>query len=157
LLYGVTQFGGVPQFGQPWGTVFQITTNGVHTVLAAFSVVTGGQLGFGLSEGADGLLYGYAFGANQSNSRIFRLVAAPTPIIKSIWRSEDVFGNQHVNVSWDALATQAYRIEYKTSLSQPDWTVIPGAAYTDNDQEIVFEDVFDPDNPRFYRLVLLLP
>jgi len=79
LFYGTTQSGGNPAFGDPAGTVFQVSSNGVLTNLYSFNVDSnGGNDGSypvaGLVQGSDGFLYGttleggtYAFSGSGTN------------------------------------------------------------------------------------------
>jgi len=53
-LYGTTAHGGTNGFG----TVFQLTTDGVLTILASFKGTDGAYPFSGLVQGTDGILYG---------------------------------------------------------------------------------------------------
>jgi uncharacterized repeat protein (TIGR03803 family) len=77
-LYGTTgNYNGLNTNGSPYGTVFQITTNGVLTTLYSFTNgYDGGCPKAGVTEGADGNLYGTTIGTifgTNAYGTIFRV------------------------------------------------------------------------------------
>ena len=80
-LYGTTSGGGAytNQYGQGYGAVFQISTNGAFTSLYSFR---GGEDGFnpqaGLVQGSDGAFYGTTYGGGPGVAgTVFRLTIVP--------------------------------------------------------------------------------
>jgi uncharacterized repeat protein (TIGR03803 family) len=73
-LYGTTAFGG----NQPaYGTVFQVTTNGVVAVFARFDTNSGLNPEAGLAQGADGSFYGTtAGGGTNAAGNVFEMTPA---------------------------------------------------------------------------------
>lgn len=60
VFYGATTYGGANNFG----TIFQVTTNGILTVLANFNSTNGANGSVNLTMGPDGNLYGTTAGGD---------------------------------------------------------------------------------------------
>jgi len=75
-LYGSTAYGG--DFGK--GTLFQITTNGVVTVLVSFDGTNGARPSAALLQAGDGSFYGTTpfGGTNGNNGTVFRVTPSGT-------------------------------------------------------------------------------
>ncbi|HEY1662801.1 MAG TPA: choice-of-anchor tandem repeat GloVer-containing protein [Verrucomicrobiae bacterium] len=86
MLYGTTAAGGANNKG----TVFQITTNGVETVLYSFTVSDGYNPDGGLTVGRDGKLYGTLYnGGTNGYGSVFVFTRFGSGIFSSIYS----FGN----------------------------------------------------------------
>ena len=71
--YGTTNIGGTSQRGMGFGTVFKMTPAGALTTLHAFSGADGEFPEAGLTQGADGNLYGTTYGGAVSWGTVFRI------------------------------------------------------------------------------------
>jgi uncharacterized repeat protein (TIGR03803 family) len=140
-LYGVTPSGGT--FGA--GTVFQISTNGLLTVLHSFQGSDGANP-FGLMQGRDGNLYGTTWeGGTDGGGTVFRLVIPPgTPSVNT---TGGVF-----NIKWNAVPGQTYQVKYSTDLSKTNWMSLISAITPTNSTAAAIDSV-GPDSQRFYRIV----
>jgi len=72
--YGTTEYGGT----NGDGTVFQVTTNGVVTILASFNGTNGSHPLAALVQGSDGNFYGTTVcgGTNENNGTVFQMTPA---------------------------------------------------------------------------------
>ena len=140
-LYGVTPSGGT--FGD--GTVFQISTNGLLTVLHSFQGSDGANP-FGLMQGRDGNLYGTTWeGGTDGGGTVFRLVIPPgTPSVNT---TGGIF-----NIKWNAVPGQTYQVQYSTDLSKTNWMSLISAITPTNSTAAAIDSV-GPDSQRFYRIV----
>src|SRR5579872_6715316 len=76
ILYGTTSTGGAytNQSGDGYGTIFQVTTNGVLATLLSFNNTNGAIPLAGLAQGADGNLYGTTqFGGTYNYGTVFKM------------------------------------------------------------------------------------
>ena len=141
-LYGVAPSGGVSGDG----TVFQITTNGILTVLHSFNG-SDGAIPFGLMQARDGNLYGTTYqGGTNGGGVVFRAVI-PLALL-SCARA----GNS-ISITCSAVPGQTYQLQYTTDLSQSNW-ITSISAITATAPTITASDAFGPDGHRFYRIVL---
>ena len=144
-LYGTTSSGGTSNLG----TIFRITTDGTFTHLFDFPGGSGSHPMAPLIQASDGNLYGTTEGATvpvTGTGIIFRLVQSP--IINQLSVS-----NGAVTLSWNSFSNAAYRVEYKSSVFDPSWTILTSVTARD-----VTTSVFDNSpaaDQRFYRVVLL--
>ncbi|MGO8679046.1 MAG: choice-of-anchor tandem repeat GloVer-containing protein [Limisphaerales bacterium] len=118
--YGTTYAGG----GQGLGTVFRVTPSGALTTLYSFagSIDGGNPLG-GLVQASDGNFYGTAAtGGAYSNGVIFRVSVPLPPVIRSVAATPEA-----VALTWSAVATQSYQVQYKNSLAETNWTNLGGS------------------------------
>ncbi len=75
--YGTTYFGGTNDWPKGYGTVFRVTTNGALTTVVSFDNTNGAEPFAGLTEGADGSLYGTTeFGGPVGFGTVFKLTAS---------------------------------------------------------------------------------
>jgi hypothetical protein len=83
-----------------------------------------------------------------SDQRSVTLTVVPQPLIESITRSGGM-----ATIRWSALAGLGYRVQFKTTLDQPNWTdlsgdiVAAGASATKSDAA--------SGGQRFYRVTVL--
>ena len=147
-LYGSTAYSGPD--GTNYGTIFKITTNGVLTTLIHVNGTNGVNPCAFMTLGRDGNLYGAMADANGHSSldgswgNIFRLVQRPQVNIAE-QDGESV-------LSWNSFTNGIYRVEYKSSLTDPNWTPL-------NTNTATGDFTFFTNSPldttqRFYRVVL---
>ena len=140
-LYGVAPAGGA--FDD--GTVFQISTNGLLTVLHSFQGSDGAEP-FGIIQGRDGNLYGTTWqGGTDGGGTVFCLVIPLGTL--SVTQTGGM-----INFSWNAVPGQTYQVQYKTDLSQTNWMSLI-SAITATNSTVTATDVVGPDTQRFYRIV----
>jgi hypothetical protein len=58
-----------------------------------------------------------------------------------------------ITLTWNAVAGQPYQLQYKTNLSQGDWTNL-GAIITATNKTMSVSDFSPIDPQRFYRLIV---
>ena len=147
-LYGTTYTGGP----RGVGTVFQMTTNGALTTLYPFAgAADGGNPLGGLVQGSDGNFYGTAsYGGAYSNGVVFRVSVPLPPVIRSIAATTN-----GLTLSWNAVATQRYQVQYQSSLAQTNWTNL-GSSLTALSGTLQATDAAPSGRQRWYR-VLALP
>jgi uncharacterized repeat protein (TIGR03803 family) len=143
--YGTTYAGGAHGFG----TVFQLTTNGVLTTLHSFAGAADGGSPLGsLVQANDGNFYGTAAaGGAYSNGVIFRVSVPLPPVIRSIAATTN-----GVTLSWSAVATQSYQVQYTSSLAQTNWTNL-GSPFIAASGALEVTDVAPTDPQRYYRIL----
>ena len=79
--YGTTTLGGAytNQWGQGYGTVFRVTTNGTLTTLVSFNVTNGTQPRAELTLGSDGNFYGTtAYGGSNDQGTVYQVTTNGT-------------------------------------------------------------------------------
>jgi hypothetical protein len=77
------------------------------------------------------------------------VVANPPPLIQSLaWSPKGAV------ITWSAINGRTYRLEYKTALSDPEWTAL-GQDVTATDATVSATDKGASTSQRFYRVVLL--
>jgi uncharacterized repeat protein (TIGR03803 family) len=86
--YGTTYYGGTNDWPKAYGTVFRVTTSGGLTTVVSFNNTNGAEPFAGLTEGADGSLYGTTeFGGPVGFGTVFKLTvdeAIPLATFNSI-------------------------------------------------------------------------
>ena len=129
-----------------------MTTNGALTTLHSFAGASDGSNPLGsLVQGNDGNFYGAtANGGAYSNGVIFRVSVPLPPVIRSI-----VPTTNGITLTWSAVATQGYQVQYKGSLAQTSWASL-GGPLTATGGTLQFTDIAPSDPQRWYR-VLALP
>ncbi|MDE3067179.1 MAG: hypothetical protein KGJ60_06455 [Verrucomicrobiota bacterium] len=149
--YGTTTEGGIGD-----GTVFKMTPNGTLTTLMVFQGANGAQPYGSLVQASDGNLYGTTSeggdvypGNYPGDGTVFKITGLNLlPSFQSI-----ALTNGTVNLTWNSVSNWAYRVQYKTNLTDTNWTDLPGDVLATNP----VSSKMDPAIPsqRFYRLVLL--
>ncbi|MGH7954292.1 MAG: hypothetical protein ACREFE_20545, partial [Limisphaerales bacterium] len=106
-------------------------------------------------EGTDGNLYGTtSAGGDLSNDyggdgTIFKITGLNLlPAFQSM-----TLTNGTVNLTWNSVSNWTYRVQYKTNLTDANWTDLPGDVLATNAISSK-TDVAVPAQ-RFYRLILL--
>src|SRR5258706_8385166 len=84
-----------------------------------------------------------------SDTKSFTVIVALPPRIQSVSLS-----GTNVNFQWTAIANQSYRVQYKTTLTQTNWVDLEGPVIAPG-ATAAKEDVIDPDQQRFYRILVL--
>jgi uncharacterized repeat protein (TIGR03803 family) len=101
-------------------------------------------------QGNDGNFYGTtASGGASSNGVVFRVSVPLPPVILSVAASTD-----RVTLTWSAVATQRYQVQYTTSLAQTTWTDL-GGSLTAASNTLQSADLAPFDPQRWYRVVVL--
>ena len=98
-----------------------------------------------LVQGTDGSFYGIAYRS------IFRLTVpgADSPKIVATSRSGSA-----ITLTWLALRSRSYHLQFTTNLTQPNWTN-SGSPITATNTTAAASDIVGPDRQRFYRVALL--
>jgi hypothetical protein len=136
--------------GFGYGTIFTITPQGAFAKLADMDGTNGASPIADMILSQDGNLYGTMSDAHLNNffngGTFFRLAFSPgvTGIATT---------NDGVMLSWTSLTNRNYRIEYKSSLLEANWTALATNAATDITTS--FTDTSTNGMMRFYRVVLL--
>ena len=81
-----------------------------------------------------------------SDSKSFSVIVQRPPLIQSI-----SLAGTNVNIQWTAISNQAYRLQYKTNLSNAAWVTLPGSITASNSSASA-RDAIRPDLQRFYRI-----
>ena len=148
--YGTTSGGGAytNQYGQTFGTVFRISTNGAFTSLYSF---TGGKDGAnpraGLVQGSDGGFYGTTSGGGQGGAgTVFRLTIVPiSPPHLILVRS-----GPNVILTWPTNATD-FTLQSTTNLgSSAVWSTNSSVPVVVNGQNVVTNPI--SGTRQFFRL-----
>ena len=61
----------------------------------------------------------------------------------------------NVTLSWNTVAGRAYRVQYKSELSEPSWTDLAGDITADATTAIKVDGSINGARQRYYRIVLL--
>lgn len=136
--------------GYGYGTIFAITPQGTFTKLTDMDGTNGASPVTDMILSQDGNLYGTMsdahFNFDLHGGTFFRLAFSPgvTGIATT---------NDGVTLSWTSLTNRNYRIEYKSSLLEANWTALATNAATDITTS--FTDTSTNGMMRFYRVVLL--
>jgi uncharacterized repeat protein (TIGR03803 family) len=156
---GLTDYplGGAPFWIQNFGTVFEMTSAGAITNLVSFDYEDGyGAYPNGLIQAKDGNFYGTAqnggtyFGA--SGGIIFRLnipgaIAIAPPLFQMVRKTNNV-----ITLTWSAVTTKTYQLQYKTNLNQLNWNNL-GGIITASGSTASTTDSISADKQRFYRIM----
>jgi uncharacterized repeat protein (TIGR03803 family) len=146
--YGLTPYSSPPFTN---GTIYRVSTNGALTTLVYLNGTNGSHPSADMTLASDGNLYGAMSDQNGSpyppnSGTIFRLV--DVPILTATHTSTNVL------LSWSAFSNAAYRVEYKTSLTDSNWNVLKSNV-TGTGSTIIVTDAPAGLAQRFYRTVLL--
>ena len=144
--YGTTGSGGA----NGYGTVFQITTNGVLATLHSFTwQETGPQSYSALVQGTNGNFYIACEGAGSGYSpgTILRLTVPPAFL--SMTRKGTAW-----TFTWSGQTGQKYQLQYNASLCSTGWTNL-GSPVTATGPVISATDPSPAGAQRFYRAVAL--
>ena len=143
-LYGTTHSGGA----NGDGTIFRIGINGAFTSLLDFNGANGSSPFAPLLQANDGNIYGMTEGSSPfTYGTVFRLVHPPA--ISSL-----SFSNGAAILTWTSFTNGIYRIDYKSAVTAPNWSVlIPSITATDSTTAV--SDPSPAADQRFYRVVLL--
>jgi uncharacterized repeat protein (TIGR03803 family) len=151
--YGTTEQGYGPGGATDgFGTVFEMTTNGILTTLATFDGTNGAFPLASLVQGMDGSFYGTtANGGADGYGMIFRigLTASPPPVFQTLTQTGATLG-----LTWSAVAGRTYQMSYKTNLNQDNWITL-GSTLTATSITATLVVNIGPDPQRFYRVALL--
>lgn len=136
-----------------YGTLFQITTNGLLTTLVYLNGTNGIHPHTDMILGTDGNLYSSMVDVKAkqlpdgSLGSSFRLVEPP--VINSINPT-----NSGMAISWASFTNAVYNVEYKTNLVSTNWTMLATNVSADSNS-ISFTDSSLISTQRFYRVRLL--
>jgi len=153
--YGVAPYGTVntnANYGSV-GTIYSVTTNGVLAIVARFDGTNAQNPVAELTLARDGNLYGVTgdIARNLSlggNAGTF-LRLAQVPVITSLTRTDS-----DVRLAWAAFTNGIYQVEYKPSLTAPNWTpLVPEVTATGNIAS--FTNATGSEMHRFYQVRLL--
>lgn len=142
--YGTTEYGGA----NGYGTVFQITTNGVLTTLHSFTWQdTGPESYAALVQGTNGNFYIACEGAGSGYSpgTILRLTVPPAFLSMKATGKAWTF-------TWSGETGQKYQLQYNASLCSTGWTNL-GNPITATGPVINALDPSPAGDQRFYRAV----
>lgn len=146
--YGATVCGGLSGNG----TLYQITPGGTFASLYAFGNVGNDGLhpAGSLIQASDGNFYGVTFsGGTNGYGSIFRLSMPLPPVFKSILQT-----NGSTLLTWSAVSTRVYQLQYTTNLISPNWTSL-GGQLTATNGVLCESDTGSSDAQRFYRVQLV--
>ncbi len=130
-------------------SVFQVTTNGVLTVLNSFNYALPDVLWppGPLFQASDGDFYGTGPGGTDNAGIVFRLaVPMPASCLSAISQ-----GGQ-ATFTWQAVSGLQYQAQYTTNLSQGSWINL-GSPIGATNGVATFSDTTAASPHRFYRLV----
>jgi len=152
--YGTTWSGGAytNDTGVGYGTVFEVTTNGMLTTLVSFDSTNGAFPEAGLVQGRDGNFYGTTSqGGTNGYGTVFRLSVAPPqpPHFVSVAATGGT-----LTLTWCATTGQVCQMLYQTNLNQAAWNNLNNAITATN-PTMTTMDTIGPDRQRFYRIVLV--
>ena len=102
--------------------------------------------------GSDGNFYGTTkYGGANDRGTIFRVSVpgADSPKILATSRSSST-----ITLTWLALRSRSYHLQFTTNLTQPNWTN-SGSPITATNTTAAASDIVGPDRQRFYRVALL--
>jgi uncharacterized repeat protein (TIGR03803 family) len=150
--YGTTWSGGAytNDTGVGYGTVFEVTTNGMLTTLVSFDSTNGAFPEAGLVQGRDGNFYGTTSqGGTNGYGTVFRLSVAPPQPPHFV--SVAAMGGT-LTLTWCATTGQVCQMLYQTNLNQAAWNNLNNAITATN-PTMTTMDTIGPDRQRFYRIV----
>ncbi len=140
--YGTTSGGGAYNDG----TVFTMTPSGALTTLLAFNGANGETPLSGLLQGRDGNFYGVTdSGGSGGVGTVFSF--SPPPVFQTVTQA-----NNALTLTWSAVAGQTYQLQFKTSLTQPNWNAL-GYPLVATNGVVTLSAAIGPDAQRFYRVV----
>ncbi len=148
--YGTTYAGGLNDAG----TVFRIGRSGDYTNIYSFGdSLHGTQPGAGLVQGNDGNFYGTtSLGGTNDNGTLFKLtvpLSLPANQISSI----RVAGS-NVLVTIPSVSSEAYQLQYLTSLTTGTWIDVPGGSAISLGGPLTVTNFGGVSSQRFYRFTV---
>ena len=144
-LYGTTDGGG-PNVSD--GTLYQITTNGVFTILHAFSGPDGSHPKAALVQAADGSFFGTTTaGGAGGYGTTYRFVIPPA--FQTITPTNGGFA-----FTWSAMPKQICQLQYNTNLTSPNWLDV-GSPIIATNASVFASDSAATNSQGFYRIRLL--
>jgi uncharacterized repeat protein (TIGR03803 family) len=145
--YGTTPVGGNTNlnYGQGFGTVFTVTTNGTLTSLYSFSGTNDGSSPNGLVQGSDGSFYGTTrYGGTNNAGTVFRLTIQPQLTM--------TVSGAFITLSWPTNYAGWY-LQRTVNLGAAGFVriTLPGLPVIVNGQFVVTLPITDPQQG-YYRL-----
>jgi uncharacterized repeat protein (TIGR03803 family) len=133
------------------GTIFMVRQDGTGADLHDFVLGTeGGNPMAKLLQASDGNFYGVtSVGGPFNFGTLFRFSVPLAPVFQSIERTNGV-----TVLSWNAVATQTYQIQYLGALGQTNWANL-GKPITATGDALSITDPGPGPASRFYRAVLM--
>ncbi len=142
--YGLTAQGGA--YG--YGNFFEFTTNGVLRPLYNFTSGSDGNPAIRLLQGKDGNFYGTSsYGGTAGRGNVFKLSVYPLPTVQSLGVTNGI-----ITITWAAVPTFTYNVQYVTNLTQTNWIVLKSV--TANSALGTVTDPIASQAHRFYRISL---
>jgi len=144
--YGTTEYGGENSYG----TVFQITSNGVFTTLHSFTSLENGPESYAaLVQATNGNFYVACEGSGYSYNpgTIFRLTVPP------VLQSMTWAGNAW-SFSWNGQTGQKYQLQWTTNLNSSGWINL-GSPLSGQGPTLDGVDGSPAGSQRFYRVMAL--
>jgi uncharacterized repeat protein (TIGR03803 family) len=132
------------------GTIFKMTPDGTLTTLVSFIGGLGSRIFLNeprLVEGKNGRLYGILTTSSGGEGAIFRLVEPPV-------LSTAIQPDGRVGLSWNSFPGDTYRVEYKPTLTDTNWTFLNPAVTAAGNMASVTDDSGGASQ-RYYRVRLL--
>jgi uncharacterized repeat protein (TIGR03803 family) len=157
--YGTAPYGG--QYSR--GTIFKMMPSGAATTIYSFGSIQKTNYPFPLDgampylaalvQGTNGDLYGTTAEGGLSTQNyygtVFRL-SVPMPPVGTALTIQDNL----MTFAWAAVAGQAYQVQYKTNLSQANWSNLGSALVATNGTITTFDQITSGPQ-RSYRLIVL--
>jgi len=149
-LYGTTAYGG-PSGRYGLGTIFSIAPDGTFTTVYAFTGTNDGiHPRSTLVQAADGNFYGVTSeGGAFSSGNIFKLSLPLRAVLQ-----QPTIGSATISLSWKAVTTQTYQVEYCADLTLPVWNTLGDPIIATNGT-VSASDTIGVASRRFYRVSLL--
>jgi uncharacterized repeat protein (TIGR03803 family) len=150
--YGTTYGGGSTKYNLGsgivgFGTVFQISTNGVFTSLYSFQGNDGEYPRAGLVQGSDGSFYGTTSqGGGGGYGTVFRMTLVPEFQAATLTSGT-------LSLTWSTEAGSTYQVQCSSDLNSGNWTNL-GGPVTATAATLNTTDSVTNAPQRFYRLVL---
>jgi len=152
FLYGTTILGGTSDINGAWGTVFQISTNGLFASLATFHFDANGISPYGgIVQDASGSLYTTTSSQGTGLRGTVVRLNPGQPFLEASRGSANT-----LRVAWNAWLGKSYQLQSTTNLSPPNWSDL-GNVFTATNSQIAITNSTLPGSSRFHRVKLLLP
>jgi len=87
-------------------------------------------------------------GCGAATSAVATLAIVAPPVLQAMTQTDGT-----ITLAWSATAGQTYQVQYKTDLTQPDWTNL--LAVTATNSTAAASDVLNSSPQRFYRTIWL--
>jgi uncharacterized repeat protein (TIGR03803 family) len=142
-LYGTAEGGGSDGW---FGTMFQITTNGVLTTLHTFNGTDGSHPNAALVQATDGSFYGTTSHGAAGYGTIFQMIIPPA--FQNI-----VETNGMINATCSFMPGQKYQLQYNNDLSSTNWLNAGSSVIASN--TVVAVSGPATNSQCFYRIALV--